>query len=347
MSRIFKTIWKFKFVIYILLLLLIGFSVGAIESTMAPKFCGSCHEMDHVYNAWSKSSHANYYDEHKRAGCMDCHAKPGFIGLIEAKFGNGSKSAFYHVKYMLSKNKEEIYQRIIRAHAHAPHEACLKCHKKFEDTDRAKSISFPHHSPDTEFRDEMCSKCHQFVVHSYKNVAYEPPHKKMCYDCHKKEDVEIEDCTTCHAGQDEMRKGVGAKGIKGEKDVMYDDAGCTDCHSNSDKMDFKPVVQSCIECHDDDESYGKPAIDEMQAEVKEKLPEIKKEINELREAIKLARRKGIDVTKAEKLFNRIVFNYNFIKDDGSKGVHNHDFVVSILDKIDSDINKIKQITKEE
>jgi nitrate/TMAO reductase-like tetraheme cytochrome c subunit len=345
MKKLFELLWKFKFVIYILLLLLIGFSVGAIESTMDSRFCGACHEMDHVYNAWSKSTHANYFDEHKRAGCMDCHSKPGLIGLLEAKFGNGSKSAYYHVIYMFNPNKEKIYQKIIRAHAHAPHEACFKCHKKFEETDRAKAINFPHHSPDCEFRDEMCSKCHQFVVHSYKGVGYEPPHKKLCYDCHKKEEVEIEDCTTCHAGQGEMRNGKGAKGVEGEKDVMLEDVSCTDCHSNSEQMDFKPVVQSCIDCHDGDEEYGMPKIKEMQSEVKEKLPEIKKEINELREAIKLARRRGINVTKAKKLFDRIVFNYNFIKNDGSKGVHNHEFVVSIIESIEADIESIKNITK--
>ncbi len=345
MGKIFKALWKFKFVIYVLLLLLIGFSVGAIESTMAPQFCGSCHEMDHVYNAWEKSSHATYWNEHKRAGCMDCHAKPGIVGLLEAKFGNGSKSAYYHVIYMFNKDKEKIYQKIIRAHADAPYQACLKCHKDFQDSDRAKAISFPHHSSDCDFRNEMCDKCHQFVVHSYKNVPYEPPHKTICYNCHKKEDVEIDDCTTCHAGQSEMRNGKGAEGVVGKKDVMYDDVACTDCHSNSDKMDFKPVVQSCIDCHDGDEDYGMPKIKEMQKEVKEKLPEIKKEINELREAIKLARREGKDVKKAEKLFNQIVFNYNFIKDDGSKGVHNHRYVMLILQNINSDIAKIKSITK--
>jgi nitrate/TMAO reductase-like tetraheme cytochrome c subunit len=343
MRNFFKALWRFKFVIYILLLLLIGFSVGAIESTMDSRFCDACHEMDHVFNAWSKSSHANYYNEHKRAGCMDCHAKPGIIGLLEAKFGNGSKSAYYHVVYMFKPNKAELYQKIIRKHAHAPHEACLKCHKKFEETDRAKDITFPHHSPDCDFRNEMCSKCHQFVVHSYKGVPTEVPNKKMCYDCHKKEDVEIEDCTTCHAGQDEMRKGKGAT-IKGDKDVMLDDVACTDCHTNSDKMDFKPVVQSCIDCHDGDEDYGLPKIKEMQEEVKEKLPEIKKEINELRESIKLARRNGIDVSEANKLFKQIISDYNFIKYDGSKGVHNHEYVISILEHIESNINKIKQIT---
>jgi nitrate/TMAO reductase-like tetraheme cytochrome c subunit len=345
MKKLISLLWKFKFVIYVLILLGIGFSIGALESTMDSKFCGACHEMDHVYNAWSKSTHANYYDEHKRAGCMSCHSKPGLVGLLQAKFGNGSKSAYYHVVYMFNSNKEKIYQKIIRKHAHAPHEACFKCHKKFEETDRAKAISFPHHSPDCEFRDEMCSKCHQFVVHSYKGVGYEPPNKKQCYDCHKKEEVEIESCETCHAGQAEMRNGKGATGVVGEKDVMLEDVECTDCHSNSDNMDFKPVVQSCIDCHDGDEEYGMAKIKEMQQEVKEKLPEIKKEISELREAIKLARRKGIDITKAEKMFNQIIFNYNFLKNDGSKGVHNHEYVISILEKIDNDIAEIKNITK--
>ncbi len=346
MKKLLTYLWKFKFVIYVVALLGIGFSIGAIESTMNSKFCGSCHEMDHVYNAWSKSSHANYYDEHKRAGCMDCHSKPGIVGLLKAKFGNGSKSAYYHVLYMFKPNKEELYQKVIRAHADAPHEACFKCHKKFEETDRAKSISFPHHSPDTEFRNEMCGKCHQFVVHNYKGLPYQAPDKMICIKCHKKEDVEIDDCETCHAGQAEMAEGKGAKGVEGGQDSMRaEDVGCKDCHSNYEKHDYKVVVQSCIDCHDGDEEYGAGKIKELQSELKAALPKIKKEINELREDIKLARRRGKDVTEAKKLFNKIQFNYNFLKDDKSYGVHNHEFALSILEAIENDVNRIKELTK--
>ena len=346
MSKLFKFLWKFKFVIYVIALLGIGFSIGALESTMDSKFCGGCHEMDHVYNAWSKSSHANYYDEHKRAGCMDCHSKPGIVGLLQAKFGNGSKSAFYHVLYMFKDNKKELYQKVIRAHAHAPHEACFKCHKKFEETDRAKSISFPHHSPDCEFRDEMCSKCHQFVVHGYKGLSYESPKKQeTCLKCHEKEEVEIDSCEDCHAGQAEMAEGKGAKGVEGEQDSMRaEDVGCKECHANYEKKDYKVVVQACIDCHDGDEDYGMAKIKEMQSELKGKLPEIKKEIGELREAIKLARRSGKNVEKAKKLFDKVVFNYNFLKNDKSFGVHNHEFAMSILESIENDINTIKELT---
>jgi len=342
--KILGFLWRFKFVVYIILLLGIGFSVGALELTMNSKFCGSCHEMDYVYKTWSKSTHATYHDEHMRAGCMDCHAKPGLIGLLEAKFGNGSKSAFYHVLYMFKPKKErmKLYQKVIREHAHAPHEACLKCHTDLKE--RAKSMYVPHHAKDDEIRDEKCSKCHQFVVHTPK--GYEPPRKlEICYNCHDKEGVEIDSCETCHVGQAEIRKGKGAKGVEGEKDVMLDDVGCTDCHSNSDKRDFKVVVQSCVDCHDGDESYGKPTIEEWQNEVKEKLSEIKKELIELQEQIKLARRKGKDVKKAEELYNKIKFNFKFVSDDRSFGVHNHEYTMNILESIENDIKTLKEMIK--
>ncbi|GEM_PF-636469 len=348
MGKLLSFLWRFKFIIYIIALIGIGFSIGALEATMDSKFCGACHEMDHVYNAWSHSSHANSDDEHMRAGCMDCHAKPGLKGLLAAKFGNGSKSAYYHVVYMFHTDKEKIYQKIITEHAHAPHEACLKCHTKFQETDRAKSISFPHHSKDTEFRDEMCSKCHQYVVHSHKkDVSYEPPRKnEICLNCHKKEGVEIDSCESCHAGQGEMAEGKGAKDIKGSQDSMKAaDVGCKECHTNYKTNDYKVVVQSCVDCHDGDESYGKPAIEEMQSELKAKLPLLSKELIELAEEIKLARRNGKNIDQALKLYDKIKFNYNFLYDDKSFGVHNHEYSMSILGAIEKDITSLRSSIK--
>ncbi len=347
MKNLFKALWRYKFIIYVLVLILIGFSVGALELTMSPKFCGSCHEMDHVYKTWEKSSHATYWNEHERAGCMDCHAEPGLIGLLKAKFGNGAKSGFYHVVYMFNPNKEKIYQKIIRAHAEAPYKACLKCHKNIGEEEVARGINVPHHSPDTEFRNEMCSKCHQFVVHADKKLGYKISRKDLCLDCHEKEevDVAVEDCTTCHVVQGEMYNGKGLKEVKGEKDSMADnDVKCIDCHSNYEKRDFKPVVQSCIDCHDDAE-YGAQKIAEMQEDIKDKIPSLKKELLELQEQLKLARRNGKDIKEAQKYYNLAKQELNFIIYDGSMGVHNHEYSVLIIEKIEKNLDKVKELLK--
>ncbi len=353
MKTLFKFLWRYKFIIYVLVLILIGFSVGALELTMNPKFCGSCHEMKHVYKTWEHSTHATYYDEHKRAGCMDCHAEPGLIGLLKAKIFNGGKSGFYHVKYMFAKNKYEIYQKIIRAHAEAPYKACLKCHKDIGQKDVVKGMYVPHHSPDTEFRNEMCSKCHEFVVHANRKYGDEVARKDLCINCHKKEevDVTVKDCTTCHVVQNEMYNGKGLKNVKGEKDVMADnEVACTDCHSNYNKKpfkitNFKPVVQSCIDCHDDKE-YGAQKIAEMQEGIKEKIPEIGKELIELREKIALARRFGKNTEDLMKYYNLAKEDYNFIKNDGSFGVHNHEYTISILEDCQKNIENLKKLLLE-
>ncbi len=348
MKSFFRFLWKYKFIVYVLILILIGFSVGALELTMNPKFCGSCHEMDYVYKTWSKSTHANFWDEHKRAGCMDCHAEPGFFGLLKAKIFNGGKSGFYHVKYMFAKNKYEIYEKIIEEHAEAPYKACLKCHKKFQDSDIANGIYMPHHSADTEFRNELCSKCHKYIVHADKKLGYIPANKNLCLDCHKKEDVDVsvKDCTTCHVVQEQMYNGKGLKNVKGEKDVMADnDVSCTDCHSNYEKRDFRPVVQSCIDCHDDKE-YGAQKIAEMQKGIKDKMPKIRKELIELREKISLKRREGKDISKLLKYYNLAKEDYDFIKNDGSFGVHNHEYTISILEDCMKNIEILKKLLRE-
>ncbi len=348
MKKLFQFLWRYKFIIYVLVLVLIGFSVGALELTMNPKFCGSCHEMHYVYNTWKHSTHATYWDEHKRAGCMDCHAKPGLIGLLEAKIFNGGKSGYYHVRYMFAKNKYEIYEKLIEAHAEAPYQACLKCHKNIGDKDVVMGMYVPHHSPDTEFRNEMCSKCHKYVVHASRTKGYEIARKDLCLNCHKKEgvDVSVEDCTTCHVVQGEMYKGKGLKNVKGEIDVMADnDVACTDCHSNYQKRDFRPVMQSCIDCHDD-KDYGAKKVAEMQKGIKDKIPQIGKELIELREKIALARRDGKGIKELMKYYNLAKGDYEFIKNDGSFGVHNHEYTIAILQNCERNIQTLKLLLKQ-
>ena len=140
-----------------------------------------------------------------------------------------------------------------------------------------------------------------------------------------------------------MYNGKGLKNVVGEKDPMADnDVKCTDCHSNYEKRDFRPVVQSCIDCHDDKE-YGAQKIAEMQEGIKEKIPEIGKELIELREKISIARRDGKSISKLMKYYTLAKEDYDFIKNDRSFGVHNHEYTISILENCENNIKKLKNL----
>jgi trimethylamine-N-oxide reductase (cytochrome c) cytochrome c-type subunit TorY len=50
-------------------------SAQMIENTAEPEFCGSCHEMKPMFEAWEKGPHGPLGNRRGaiRAGCADCH----------------------------------------------------------------------------------------------------------------------------------------------------------------------------------------------------------------------------------------------------------------------------------
>ncbi len=189
-----------------------------------------------------------------------------------------------------------------------------------------------------------CTDCHMNIVHGTDPEGLNLPTMWTCFKCHDDDKAPREECALCHVGQKEMWEGVGAKDIDDESAMMLDEVECSDCHLAED--DYIPPRDGavCAECHDD-ESYA-DTLKEWQTEVKSKGFKLRNILDELAQRMKNiqeSKRKVRDYDTAKDLYNKATYNAAMIEHDGSKGAHNYDYAVSILDaslKMARDARKI-------
>ncbi len=360
---------KGKVIVVILILIVVGFfgSVEVFHYTSEPEFCALCHPKKQpgpngeVFT-WEQSIHA-------KAGvkCLDCHAKPGVINYFIRKI----KAAKDPITQLTHSEKEIEAKLAHPSKDAAPEQSCLFCHtdsfnKKYrsthfmtlptkflkfrtldyvvnpqyrekfdlpdiDKTDNVKGFHFSHEDHFENFSNLTCITCHfnKFAHPDYRiNYAYKM--KMVCFNCHKKEGgPENNNCTLCHTIQNKIRN-AKIKGVKGDEDVMVD-LDCTDCHSSFKKL---PNKNTCINCHDGDAEYGKTLV-EWTNKIKTRLLKIEL----LYEKAKLKAEKNKSFMKEFKEGEKY---YKDVLNDGSNGVHNFEYVNSLLDKAE---NIFKDIIK--
>ncbi len=359
---------KGKIIIFLLFIFaIIGFfgGVEALHYSSEPKFCALCHPKQQpgpngeVFT-WKQSIHAKADVE-----CLDCHAKPGVINYFIRKV-----TAAKDLYTQLTHSPKELDEILSHPSPHAaPEQSCLFCHsdsfnKKWRSShfmtlptsflkfrmldyvknpqfrekyslkdiltsDEVNGFSFSHKEHMDNFNDLKCTTCHfEQVGHPDFRKNYKYMMKMVCFKCHEENDgPDNKECSTCHVVQDSIRNGQ-IDNMKGDKDVMAD-LDCTDCHQSFKKM---PDKQTCIECHDGDEEYGK-TLTQWKTTVNSRLNTLNLLYLKAREKALKNRNLMPDFKKAEKLYNAVRF-------DGSKGVHNFEFTTSILDKVEKDFKDI-------
>ena len=122
-----------------------------------------------------------------------------------------------------------------------------------------------------------------------------------------------------------MLKGIGMDDIFS---CHGDDLLCTDCHINA----CMPGGETCSSCHDE-EVFGQVA--QLQTKVSIALEELKATLSQLDrifaqyESNKSMSNK-IFYEKNHKFYVEVAQNYQFIKTDASRGVHNPDYVWKLI-----------------
>ncbi len=355
------------FFVIIVLLGIIGFfgGVEALHYSSSPQFCAICHPKQkpgpngEVFS-WKQSVHAKAEVE-----CLDCHAKPGVINYFIRKV-----TAAKDLYTQLTHSPEELDKMLAHPSKHAaPEESCLFCHTDKENNewrkthfmtlpteflhfrmldyvknpdfrekhglkdimtnDEVKGYNFSHKEHMENFKELTCQSCHfESTGHPDFSKNYPLMMKKVCFKCHEENDGPSNDeCTTCHAVQDEVRHGK-LLGQKGDEDVMVD-LECTECHKSFEKL---PEKKTCIECHDGDEEYGQNLV-EWKAEISAKMEKI-----EL--LYEKAKAKSEKTPSLQEQFKKAEELYNAVKNDGSKGVHNFEFIKSVLNVAEKQFKKI-------
>lgn len=369
--------WSKKHLLLITLLSSVSLVVFAyvnihiLHMTSEPEFCVMCHPAEGYgplaeVDSWKHSAHAE-----AGVSCLDCHGRPGVDGYIMAKMG-GLKDLY--MQFTIS--KEHKLEILSNPDADlVPEETCLYCHsdeinKEYREnhpypiklvemrlsdtvvnpefrqrkglpdimTDTAVGGTHFDHALHTEDLELSCNDCHFGVVHREQSKT---DRMNMCVECHadSEEAPQLADCTVCHETQVAMNEGKGAHGIEGEASLMFAEGlDCQSCHTGIDEGLFRPTASSCLDCHEEgyDEVYS-----EWSKETGEELAKLDSLKEKVEQALLQADEDKRDTSAGWQLYAAALSKLNFVKDDGTIGVHNRDYADTILSAAKEDLEQIE------
>ena len=346
--------------------------VEILHMTSEPEFCAMCHPKHGVgplaeVDSWEHSGHAD-----AGVSCLDCHGRPGPVGYMKAKLG-GLKDTY--MQFTISPD-EKLEILANPSPDLVPEEQCLFCHsdegnaefranhtgpmeivhmrlldsvvnpdfrtrKGLPDILTDTSVGGIHfdHNFHIEDMELTCRDCHFGVVH---NPGNKTDRMNTCAECHEGEDdaPQLADCTTCHEAQLAMNEGRGAEGVVGEAGYMFQaKVNCTDCHSSVEEGTYRSSASTCTDCHDEDysELFGEWSLDTKKAISSASLLRA-----EVETALSDADHRDRDTSALWVTYQRAMRNLNFVRDDGTNGVHNIDYATDILAQVTSDLNQVKK-----
>ncbi len=194
-------------------------------------------------------------------------------------------------------------------------ENCLDCHKTIKTlkTTRYRNRSFPHLRHKKVVK---CDYCHSKKKETHGQLLIGSSSCRKCHHTQKK----IE-CSKCHSIPNRIQNGLSIAGISGVGGYKTNTIDCKACHKKlTEKSSLNRIKERCAKCHEDE---YKNFVTEWQSQTLETIKEIEKNIKEAK-AGKNSKAKEL-IKEAQKLLY-------YVRADGSKGVHNPDYVEEILDK---------------
>jgi nitrate/TMAO reductase-like tetraheme cytochrome c subunit len=352
------------FALVIIVIVVVG-AFGSIEMmhlTGTDKFCKTCHAVQDVairgeHYTWDLNIHSK-----ADVSCLDCHGAPGVMGYLNAHVVNGMKSMYHEIVTSEEKVNEMLTKAstVPEAAEHAsPQSSCLFCHSdgyndqyrrdklvslgiKFRNIDDVKQPQYretyglsdvlvdpvskgvePSHAGHLD-RGLLCANCHLGVAHG--GELYNKPKMQTCFDCHDNiADREVssapanDDCASCHVMQKGIQEGTYVEKVEPIRWYMAD-LTCGDCHESAFTL---PQKESCATCHDD--SYADLMTD-TQSAYNEKLAQAKAEYARL-----FAERADMPQAKRA-IYNEYARIIRIAEEDGSKGVHNPEYIDELFNK---------------
>lgn len=203
---------------------------------------------------------------------------------------------------------------------------CFNCHTGIEEiSNPIFGFEFSHEKHLIN-RKIPCSTCHSNTETHGKFIAT----KKTCADCHH--DRSQKDCSSCHTSQKAIYQGGTWHGYEVPSDIMFEaGAGCTDCHHNPQGRVIRSGATQCLVCHE--EEY-REIFKEWQTSFITQRAAIYAALKKLHPS-ELSPQEKSDLAEIRKILENIEL-------DGSKGIHNYQFVEETLSQI---LNRIKKISE--
>lgn len=300
--------------------------------------CGQCHDEEpyHTKNMeWDISAHATatrYPTGEGRGSCVECHSAIGFVDTLDGV-----------------EEPRVDYEAISCAACHDPHDAsnphqvrtmenvvlengievtdggtgkvCMNCHKSRRDGE-SYAVEYhshfgPHYGPQTdmlqgtnavEYGQEIVSSTHIYAV------------ENSCSSCHMEEIPQGEPGHTLAGGHtfNPVFDNDTPDDTSDDIDIV---AGCTDCHGPIESFDMKKI------------DYNNDGVVEgVQTEIKKIMKQLALKLPPMGEpTVEVTEEYTSQQTKA-------AFNYLFVEEDGSMGIHNTRYTVGILKAAISDLD---------
>ncbi len=372
--------WCRRHIILVTVLTLVavaGFTyvnLQVLHMTSEPAFCQLCHPAKGFgalaeVDSWEHSGHAE-----AGVSCLDCHGRPGVVGYAKAKLG-GLRDLYMQ----LTITPEEKLQILENPGDYlVPSEHCMFCHTDEGNAEYRKKhkysmqlvemrmldsvknpefrerkglpdimtdtfvggIHFDHNFHIESFEME-CNSCHFGIIHRDTSKS---DRMNMCLDCHS-ENVDssapqLADCQSCHQAQYDLNLGKGAKGVAGDESLMWAaDVQCDSCHVGADDGQYRPSAESCASCHDED-YVG--IFNDWASDTKSQMEELNLIRSEIERQLKEADKRKRTTTEAWTLYEKAIYNYRLVRNDGTFGVHNNEYAKEILDSVALDFREIRK-----
>jgi hypothetical protein len=309
---------------------------GTVDVSLDEGVCGRCHDEppQHSTDAqWKNSLHAvGVASAAGRAGCADCHSGYGFIHMVDPatrlEQTTGSEQTtcqVCHDPHSIHGDENNHQLRtlddvtltngvVVSSGGHG--KLCMNCHKSRVDaatyTEQYASRFGPHHGPQAD------------MLAGTNGVSF-----GMYVASSTHRDVVPDACVTCHMSATPAAGQPGNNLVGGHTFAMHWDGGTPD-----DTIDEVENVAVCANCHGPINSFadiparadhdGDGTIEGAQAEMDGLMEEVAMLLPPV----------GSPTVTVTANYNKVqlkaAFNYTFVEEDGSHGIHNYQYAIGLL-----------------
>jgi len=291
---------------------------SAIAQEQAP--CAACHNdttlIEGKATAWAGSGHGTgeAYLRGTSKSCAGCHSGGGFSAMIASGLEPNSSAMVGDA----TPTRQDC-------------RACHQVHETYTGVDWALETTAPvslYILPGTTFdggEGNLCAKCHQPRA---KAPAVAPGGTVTGISSH---------WGPHHGPQSSMMLGTDGAGQEGTPSAHYTAVQdtCVTCHMGSnDNHSYTPDVNTCKSCHTTATNFD---INGVQTTVQTKSDQLKALLIGAGVLSCTVDEEGVEecaptVTSAPDNVAYAIWNWTYIvKEDGSKGVHNSDYTIALLD----------------
>ncbi len=199
---------------------------------------------------------------------------------------------------------------------------CLDCHQHIKalKTVSYRNRSFPHLRHRTAAK---CTYCHSSTKETHGKLLIG---SGSCRSCHHSQKSIA--CSKCHGIPNAIQNGLSLRGFKGVEGYKSNTIDCGACHKNvKEGSSLSKLKDACARCHEDE---YKVFVDEWQASAIEAIAEVDALIKKAKPG-KTAESKQL-IKEAQTLLY-------YARADGSKGVHNPDYIEEMLKQAKKKVNE--------